>query len=233
MNTKASPETYCPDHPGHIMTRSGYCIHGQHRPENLGEPVARGMWLVENESSEPPEGEVETDMSKTAELPITDRQWYEDIDFANEPDLDEESPAEVQQGESPEEPEEGEGVAGILDEATGESHDFAATVLAEVKQTVNPIVEIESYAMETTYTQLTLSDDLVARYELDTTAFSVSGTVKFLDDEWGGIAEGLEPMDKVAVTLLGYVKRIGTDGKALQVAIAMETVQALQVMRDE
>jgi hypothetical protein len=145
MNTQASQETYCPDHPGHIMTRSGYCIHGQHRPENVGEPVARGMWLVEHESSELPQVEVETDMSKTAQLPIADRQGYEDIDFGNEPEMgeitteasmepgtvwgeaaaDTEAPDHEVVDEDPHDDEDLE-AEGFLDEATGEIHEPAA-----------------------------------------------------------------------------------------------------------
>jgi len=40
MKTEASAETYCPDHFGHVLTRSGYCIFGQHRPDVAGVKLA-------------------------------------------------------------------------------------------------------------------------------------------------------------------------------------------------
>ena len=70
IQTQAALELRCPDHPGHILTRSGYCIKADHMPTKPGIPVSRAVWSVPTEPKLESEVDVIATTPDTATTPL-------------------------------------------------------------------------------------------------------------------------------------------------------------------
>lgn len=196
-----SLDHYCPDHWGHILTRSGYCIHGQHRPEPVDTKAARkadvikepAMHLVHKEAESEP---VTTDL----DIAVADAMIRRQTESEPGPEGIRTTPDTVTTPLR-------FGTIGAaradLDPATGEIHEP---------------------------TQMSLSDEIMSRYEEPHTALSVGGTAKLLMNEWAVMGASLECEDRVAVTCLCTVAQLATDGKSLIVKLHLETISGMQVM---